>query len=206
MLFQSEKEYVKYTTSMTLTLIITLQIVHSHATFMLMFFYSHIAMYRGKQIAIDLWDTAGNHALPTIYSLLSLLSPSFLPPLPLFSPSLLSPSSSPLVLYLSPARSLPLLPLMITNYLYICTLGGEDYGRLRPLSYPGTDVFIVCMSIMGQEHSREYIYRGVTLSSLIPPLSPLPSPLSPPLTPSLSSVSPLHLSIPCLTLFSCTNL
>ena len=27
------------------------------------------------------------------------------------------------------------------------TSGGEDYDRLRPLSYPGADVFIICFSI-----------------------------------------------------------
>ena len=26
--------------------------------------------------------------------------------------------------------------------------GGEDYDRLRPLGYPGTDVFLVCLSIV----------------------------------------------------------
>ena len=28
------------------------------------------------------------------------------------------------------------------------TSGGEDYERLRPLFYPGTDVFIICFSII----------------------------------------------------------
>lgn len=28
------------------------------------------------------------------------------------------------------------------------TAGQEDYDRLRPLSYPGTDVFLVCYSII----------------------------------------------------------
>ncbi|KAH8828700.1 GTP-binding protein rho5 [Flagelloscypha sp. PMI_526] len=27
------------------------------------------------------------------------------------------------------------------------TFGGEDYGRLRPLSFPGTDVMLICFSI-----------------------------------------------------------
>jgi cell division control protein 42 len=28
-------------------------------------------------------------------------------------------------------------------------LGQEDYDRLRPLSYPQTDVFLVCFSVVG---------------------------------------------------------
>ena len=31
------------------------------------------------------------------------------------------------------------------------TAGQEDYDRLRPLSYPGTDVFIVCYSMVDPE-------------------------------------------------------
>lgn len=29
------------------------------------------------------------------------------------------------------------------------TIGQEDYDRLRPLSYPQTDVFLVCFSVVG---------------------------------------------------------
>ena len=36
------------------------------------------------------------------------------------------------------------------------TGGGEDYWRLRPLSYPETDVFLVCFSI-GSEDSFENV-------------------------------------------------
>lgn len=35
-------------------------------------------------------------------------------------------------------------------YVYVCglSLGQEDYDRLRPLSYPQTDVFLVCFSVV----------------------------------------------------------
>ena len=31
---------------------------------------------------------------------------------------------------------------------YLIFLGQEDYDRLRPLSYPQTDVFLVCFSVV----------------------------------------------------------
>jgi len=31
------------------------------------------------------------------------------------------------------------------------TAGSAEYDQLRPLSYPGTDVFIVCFSLTGPE-------------------------------------------------------
>lgn len=37
---------------------------------------------------------------------------------------------------------------MYTDLLVLCmTIGQEDYDRLRPLSYPQTDVFLVCFSV-----------------------------------------------------------
>lgn len=35
----------------------------------------------------------------------------------------------------------------LTQYLLLPT-GQEDYDRLRPLSYPQTDVFLVCFSVV----------------------------------------------------------
>ena len=31
---------------------------------------------------------------------------------------------------------------------FLLSLGQEDYDRLRPLSYPQTDVFLVCFSVV----------------------------------------------------------
>ena len=39
----------------------------------------------------------------------------------------------------------------VSNNLLKCLnifLGQEDYDRLRPLSYPQTDVFLVCFSVV----------------------------------------------------------
>ena len=30
----------------------------------------------------------------------------------------------------------------------VCVQGQEDYDRLRPLSYPGTDIFLICFSVV----------------------------------------------------------
>jgi cell division control protein 42 len=46
-------------------------------------------------------------------------------------------------------------PVMFHNSPYHLSLwdtaGQEDYDRLRPLSYPGTDVFLICFSIDSHE-------------------------------------------------------
>ncbi len=43
------------------------------------------------------------------------------------------------------------------------TAGQEDYDRLRPLSYPHTDVFLICYSVVGPnsfQNARERV-RGI---------------------------------------------
>lgn len=47
--------------------------------------------------------------------------------------------------------------------MYVCglSLGQEDYDRLRPLSYPQTDVFLVCFSVVSPssfENVKEKVY------------------------------------------------
>lgn len=37
---------------------------------------------------------------------------------------------------------------IFSKHLYRCTAGQEDYDRLRPLSYPGTNVFLICYSVV----------------------------------------------------------
>ncbi|XP_043085390.1 rho-related GTP-binding protein RhoQ-like isoform X1 [Puntigrus tetrazona] len=34
------------------------------------------------------------------------------------------------------------------NRINLCSIIGEDYDRLRPLSYPMTDVFLICFSVV----------------------------------------------------------
>jgi small GTP-binding protein len=44
------------------------------------------------------------------------------------------------------------------------TAGQEDYDRLRPLSYPQTDVFLICFSLVSPP-SYENVRTKVTLHS-----------------------------------------
>lgn len=51
-----------------------------------------------------------------------------------------------------------------TLYKPICiSLGQEDYDRLRPLSYPQTDVFLVCFSVVSPS-SFENVKEKVSLN------------------------------------------
>ena len=47
------------------------------------------------------------------------------------------------------------------------TAGQEDYDRLRPLSYPQTDVFLICFSLVSPP-SFENVKTKVRLSFLCP--------------------------------------
>lgn len=47
------------------------------------------------------------------------------------------------------------------------TAGQEDYDRLRPLSYPQTDVFLICFSLVSPP-SFENVKTKVRLSFLYP--------------------------------------
>lgn len=56
------------------------------------------------------------------------------------------------------------------------TAGQEDYDRLRPLSYPQTDVFLVCFSVTSPasfENVKEKWFPEVSLFSLYSLLSSL---------------------------------
>ena len=53
------------------------------------------------------------------------------------------------------------------------TAGQEDYDRLRPLSYPQTDVFLVCFSVVSpssfenvKEKVRFYVCTGLPAYSV----------------------------------------
>ena len=53
---------------------------------------------------------------------------------------------------------------MIFNVLYsLFNTGQEDYDRLRPLSYPQTDVFLVCFSVVSPS-SFENVKEKVNLN------------------------------------------
>ena len=50
------------------------------------------------------------------------------------------------------------------------TAGQEDYDRLRPLSYPQTDVFLVCFSVVSPssfENVKEKVKYHTTITKLL---------------------------------------
>ena len=62
-----------------------------------------------------------------------------------------------------------MLKIIIINYIYIfiiyyffftCT-GQEEYDRLRPLSYPGTDVFLLCYSVVDTHSYQNVRFRWI---------------------------------------------
>ena len=49
------------------------------------------------------------------------------------------------------------------SFFQFATSGQEDYDRLRPLSYPQTDVFLVCFSVVSPasfENVKEKVSGG----------------------------------------------
>jgi Ras-related C3 botulinum toxin substrate 1 len=50
------------------------------------------------------------------------------------------------------------------------TAGQEDYDRLRPLSYPQTDVFLICFSIVSPPS-----FDNVTTKVSLAPHTPCPA-------------------------------
>lgn len=47
------------------------------------------------------------------------------------------------------------------------TAGQEDYDRLRPLSYPDTDVILMCFSIDSPDSLGKYINNWVRTAALL---------------------------------------
>lgn len=48
--------------------------------------------------------------------------------------------------------------------IFFSITGQEDYDRLRPLSYPQTDVFLVCFSVVSPssfENVKEKVYLSI---------------------------------------------
>ena len=44
---------------------------------------------------------------------------------------------------------------------YRDTAGQDDFERLRPLSYPGTDVFLVCFSLTGPDSLKNALNKVI---------------------------------------------
>ena len=81
------------------------------------------------------------------YSLFSLAIPQ------IRSQESTSPLSSIITLLPLWSTKAPSSSLFGSNSLYTFrdTAGQEDYERLRPLSYPGSDIFLVCFSVVNRE-------------------------------------------------------
>ncbi len=57
---------------------------------------------------------------------------------------------------------------------YVISTGQEDYDRLRPLSYPQTDVFLVCFSVIAPA-SFENVKEKVSISTVCRVYDSIPS-------------------------------
>jgi len=79
------------------------------------------------------------------------------------------------------------------------TAGQEDYDRLRPLSYPQTDVFLVCFSIISPSSFHNIKNKWF-------PELQLPSPVSQPRLPARLAPPPTHIisSRPCVITYTLT--
>ena len=106
-------------------------------------------MASGNSLSVDLWDTGDLlrlHAHILMHNSLSLsIIPATLTLLMEFChPSTHTSSSS---LYNTPPLSLSVF-LSRSLVIPFHIAGQEDYDRLRPLSYPQTDVFLICFSVV----------------------------------------------------------
>lgn len=50
--------------------------------------------------------------------------------------------------------------------MFITTTGQEDYNRLRPLSYRGADVFLLCFSLISKASYENISKKVIMITSL----------------------------------------